>query len=186
MRDENSNCSRDFLQPLTHSLTHHPLVGYPTPSMAYREARLTCFWRGLGRADQQAEAIQQHMNRALLTNGRNFNATHRLTTDRVPGEDTSTWVNNITRLSISRGGPDNHTLTMDTHIYEIPTWQPIAHKQAKLDICTLADLQGPNNSAGRPTVEISPSAHTTGHGSGHVASQPILEATRTGRTRDCI
>ena len=30
-------------------LTHHQLIGYPTPSMVYREARLKCFWRGLRR-----------------------------------------------------------------------------------------------------------------------------------------
>ena len=45
------------------SLVHHQLIGYPTPSIVYREARLKCLWRGLWRGGQQAVAVQQHMNR---------------------------------------------------------------------------------------------------------------------------
>ena len=60
-----------------------------------------------------------------------------------------TWINNITStvaragLILNKGGPDNHELTMATHIYEIPAWQPIENQLAQLGICTLADLQGP-------------------------------------------
>ena len=89
------------------------------------------------------------MNRALLCNGRNFNAAHRLTLESGIGGDTSTWINNITStvaqagLILNKGGPDNQTLTMATHIYEIPAWQPIANQLARLGICTLADIQRP-------------------------------------------
>ena len=46
-------------------------------------------------------------------------------------------------LVLNKGGPDNHKLTMATHIYKIPAWQPIANQLAQLGICTLADIQGP-------------------------------------------
>jgi hypothetical protein len=89
------------------------------------------------------------MNRALLSNGRNFNAAHRLTLASGIGGDTFTWFNNITStvalagLILNKGVPDNQKLTMATHIYETPAWQPIANQLARLGICTLAEIQGP-------------------------------------------
>jgi hypothetical protein len=90
------------------------------------------------------------MNRALLSNGRNFYAAHRLTLDSGIGGDTFTWINNITStvtqagLILIKEGPDNQKPTMATHKCEISAWQPIANQLARPSIiCTLADLQGP-------------------------------------------
>ena len=133
------------------------------------------------------------MNRALLSNGRNFNAAHRLTLESDIGGDTSTWINNITStvtqagLILNKGGPDNQKLTMDTHIYEIPAWQPIANQLARLGICTLADIQGPT---GQLTTKLKdhlpqfpPLSLTARHRKNHLASKSILDALWTDRTR---
>ena len=102
----------------TAPLIHHQLINYPLPSSIYHEARLGSLWRNLGREGRPADIVQEHLDRALRTQGMDATVAQPLRIQEVSTVDHGNyWISGLlqglarSELYLNRGGALTLSLT---------------------------------------------------------------------------